>query len=133
MGLTYFGHPLSCAAALATLKIYFDENLIENSKNMGAVLGEGLEEIKKKNTIVGDVRYIGLFSVIELVQDRGTKEALQAELMNEIKSHLLADGLTTFINKNMVYICPPLCINQEELLTGLQIIDRAIGKVESRT
>jgi taurine--2-oxoglutarate transaminase len=133
MGLTYFGHPMSCAAAVATLKIYTEENLIENSKKVGAVLGEGLEEIKQKHAIVGDVRYIGLFSVIELVQDRETKEALQAGLMNEIKSHLLADGLTTFVNKNMVFICPPLCINQEELLTGLQIIDRAIGKVESRT
>ena len=133
MGLTYFGHPMSCAAAVATLKIYSQENLIENSKQLGYVLGERLEEIKQKHTIVGDVRYIGLFSVIELVKDRETKEPLQAELMGEIKSNLLAEGLTTFVNKNMVFICPPLCINQEELLTGLQIIDRAIGKVESRT
>jgi taurine--2-oxoglutarate transaminase len=133
MGLTYFGHPMSCAAAVATLKIYSQENLIENSKQLGHVLGESLEEIKQKHTIVGDVRYIGLFSVIELVKDRETKEPLQAELMGEIKSNLLAEGLTTFVNKNMVFICPPLCINQEELLTGLQIIDRAIGKVESRT
>lgn len=133
MGLTYFGHPMSCAAAVATLKIYSQENLIENSKQLGYVLGEGLEEIKQKHTIVGDVRYIGLFSVIELVKDRETKEPLQAELMGEIKSNLLAEGLTTFVNKNMVFICPPLCINQEELVTGLQIIARAIGKVESRT
>jgi len=133
MGLTYFGHPMSCAAAVATLKIYSQENLIENSKQLGHVLGERLEELKQKHTIVGDVRYIGLFSVIELVKDRETKEPLQAELMGEIKSNLLAEGLTTFVNKNMVFICPPLCINQEELLTGLQIIDRAIGKVESRT
>jgi taurine--2-oxoglutarate transaminase len=130
MGLTYFGHPMSCAAAVATLKIYSEENLIENSKRLGLVLGEGLEEIKKKHSTVGDVRYIGLFSVIELVRDRDTKEPLQAELMGEIKSSLLADGITTFINKNMVFICPPLCINQDELLIGLQIIDRAIGKIE---
>lgn len=133
MGLTYFGHPMSCAAAVATLKIYSQENLIENSKQLGYVLGEGLEEIKQKHTVVGDVRYIGLFSVIELVKDRETKEPLQAELMGEIKSNLLAEGLTTFVNKNMVFICPPLCINQEELVTGLQIIARAIGKVESRS
>lgn len=132
MGLTYFGHPLSCAAALATLKIYSDENLIANSRKLGYTLGERLEEIKRKHAIVGDVRYIGLFSVIELVKDRETKEPLEAGLMNEIRSHLLADGLTTFVNKNMVFICPPLCINLEELTTGLQIIDHAIGKVESR-
>ena len=133
MGLTYFGHPMSCAAAIATLKVYSEENLIENSTNMGIVLGEGLEEIKQKHTIVGDVRYIGLFSVIELVKDRETKEPLQAGLMSEIKSNLLAEGLTTFVNKNMIFICPPLCINQEELSIGLQIIDRTIGRVESLT
>jgi taurine--2-oxoglutarate transaminase len=131
MGLTYFGHPMSCAAAVATIKIYTEENLIENSKNMGNLLGERLEEIKNKHVIVGDVRYIGLFSVIELVQDRETKEPLKAEQMGRIKSNLLADGLTTFVNKNMVFICPPLCINQEELSTGLDIIDRAIEKVEN--
>jgi taurine--2-oxoglutarate transaminase len=130
MGLTYFGHPMSCAAAVATLKIYTEENLVENSKKLGSVLGEHLEEIKKKHAIVGDVRYIGLFSVIELVKDRETKEPLRSEQMGAIKSHLLADGLTTFVNKNMVFICPPLCINQEELITGLKIIDRAIGKIE---
>ena len=133
MGLTYFGHPMSCAAAIATLKVYSEENLIENSTNMGIVLGEGLEEIKQKHTIVGDVRYIGLFSVIELVKDRETKEPLQAGLMSEIKSNLLAEGLTTFVNKNMIFICPPLCISQEELSIGLQIIDRTIGRVESLT
>jgi len=131
LGLTYCGHPMSCAAAVATLKIYSEENLIENSKTMGVVLGEGLEEIKKKHAIVGDVRYIGLFSVIELVEDRETKDPLDAGRMGAIKSTLLADGLTTFVNKNMVFICPPLCINQGELLTGLQIIDRAIATVEN--
>jgi taurine--2-oxoglutarate transaminase len=131
MGLTYFGHPMSCAAAVETLKVYSEENLIENSKQMGKILGEGLEEMKKQHPYVGDVRYIGLFSVIELVKDRGTKEPLEAALMSEIKSKLLAEGLTTFVNKNMVFICPPLCINQEELITGLGIIDRAIAKIEN--
>lgn len=132
MGLTYFGHPMSCAAAVANLKIYSEENLIDNSKNLGIFLGENLEEIKQKHAIVGDVRYIGLFSVIELVKNRETKEPLHAEQMGAIKSNLLADGLTTFVNKNMVFICPPLCINQEELMTGLKIIDRAIGAIEHR-
>jgi taurine--2-oxoglutarate transaminase len=97
---------------------------------MGKILGERLEEIKKKHPSVGDVRYIGLFSVIELVKDRETKEPLEGALMGEIRSRMLADGLTTFVNKNMVFICPPLCIRQEELISGLQIIDRAITSVE---
>jgi taurine--2-oxoglutarate transaminase len=128
-GLTYFGHPMSCAAAIATLNVYEEECLIENSKQMGKVLGESLESIKQDYLIVGDVRYVGLFAVIELVDDRTTKQPLAPEIMAAIKSRLLADGLTTFINKNMIFVCPPLCINQGELISGMNIIRNALSKV----
>jgi taurine--2-oxoglutarate transaminase len=126
MGLTYFGHPMSCAAGIATLKVYKEEQLIENSREIGIVLGESLEAMKKKHPSVGDVRYIGLFSVLELVRDRVTKEPMDAHTMGAIKQRLLEEGLTTFVNKNMVFICPPLCIRRDEILDGLAIIDRAI-------
>lgn len=132
MGLTYFGHPLSCAAGVATLEVYEDENLIENSRQMGILLGESLEQLKQKHASVGDVRYIGLFAVLELVESRETKEPLNPVLMNEIKHSLLADGLTTFVNKNMVFICPPLTIQPNELRAGLEIVDRAISSSERR-
>jgi len=67
LGLTYSGHTLACATALATINVYKEDKLIENAKAMGKVLGEELEEIKAKHPSVGDVRYIGLFSVIEVV------------------------------------------------------------------
>jgi taurine---2-oxoglutarate transaminase len=126
MGLTYFGHPLSAAAAVATLQVYKEEKLVENSKRLGQVLAARLKELKDRHESIGDVRSIGLFSVIELVSERSSRQPMQATVMEAIKGRLFADGLTTFINKNMLFVCPPLCINEMELLDGLGIIERAI-------
>jgi taurine--2-oxoglutarate transaminase len=127
MGLTYFGHPLSAAAGVATLQVYQEEGLVANSKRLGQVLAARLQELKEKYPSVGDVRSIGLFSVIEMVSDRHSREVMPASVMDAIRGRLFADGLTTFINKNMVFVCPPLVINQTELLDGLDIIERAIA------
>jgi taurine---2-oxoglutarate transaminase len=127
MGLTYFGHPLSAAAAVATLQVYQEEGLVANSKRLGQVLAARLQEFKEKLPGVGDVRSIGLFSVIEMVSDPVSREPMGAAVMDAIRARLFADGLTTFINKNMIFVCPPLVINEAELLDGLQIIERAIA------
>lgn len=127
MGLTYTGHPLSCAAGIATLQVYHDEGLIENSRRLGEVLAGELRAMQARLPCVGDVRALGLFSALELVSDRSTRAPLEAERMGRIKARLLADGLTTFVNKNMVFACPPLCITQDELQAGLGIIERAIA------
>ena len=129
MGLTYYGHPMSCAAAIATLNVYREELLIENSRSMGMILGNSLRTLKEKHDRVGDVRSIGLFSTIELVQDRNSKEPFSSQSMNKIKDYLLSQGLSTYINKNMVFVCPPLCITEDELSTGLGIIENAISMV----
>ena len=126
MGLTYYGHAMSCAAGLATLDVYEVENLIENSRRMGEVLLEELRAIQSRLPVVGDVRGIGLFSVLELVSDRTTRAPLDTPTMGKIKSRLLQDGLSTFVNKNMVFACPPLCITRDEMLQGLKIIEGAI-------
>lgn len=126
MGLTYFGHPMSCAAGIATLKVYQDECVFDNVNTLSGVLGGELERLKASIPAVGDVRYIGLFSVIELVKDRETKEPMDAAVMNAIRSRMAADGLTTFVSKNMVFVCPPLIITRGELLDGLAIVERAI-------
>ncbi len=127
MGLTYYGHPLSCAAGIATLQVYQDEDLVGNSERLGKVLAAELGRMKERHAAIGDVRCIGLFSTIELVKDRTTREPMDAATMNAIKARLLADGLTTFVSRNMVFACPPLVINRDELLTGLGIIERAIA------
>jgi taurine---2-oxoglutarate transaminase len=132
MGLTYFGHPMSCAAAIATLNIYKEEHLVENSRKLGAVLKNALGGMKARHPSVGDVRSIGLFAVIELVNDRASHEPLDVATMNAIKNRLQSEGLVTFVNKNMVFICPPLIITQDELSTGLDIVDRSLLFADER-
>jgi taurine--2-oxoglutarate transaminase len=126
MGLTYFGHPMSCAAGVATIDVYKDENLIDHSAELGVVLGDALEEIRRKHASVGDIRYIGLFSVIELVKDRKSKERMDVGVMNQVKGQMQSEGLTTFVSKNMIFIVPPLVISKTELMDGLDIIERAL-------
>lgn len=125
-GLTYYGHPMSCAAGIAVLNTYREENILDNVRKIGKVLGEELEEIKKRHKSVGDVRYIGLFSVIELVKDQVTKEKMDPQVMNAIRGQLVHDGLTTFVSKNLIFACPPLVINKDELMEGLGIIEKAL-------
>ena len=132
MGLTYSGHPMSCAAGVAAINAYKEDGMIENSKVLGKVLGEELERIKQAHVSVGDVRYIGLFSLLELVKDRTTKEPMDAATMNAIRSQLVAEGLTTFISQSWIFACPPLCITRDELLTGLNIVEKALAIADAK-
>lgn len=134
-GLTYSAHPLSCAAGVAVIKVYEEDGLIKNAAEMGVHLGKRLEELKSKHISVGDVRYIGLFSVIEVVKDRSTKtpiatrNARGAELakMNQVGKFLRENGLFTFIKANLIFIVPPLCITKTQVDEGLEIIDQALN------
>jgi taurine--2-oxoglutarate transaminase len=97
---------------------------------MGKYLGERLEEIKRHHVSVGDVRYIGLFSVLELVANRESKEIMSTSVMGEVGKVLRENGLFTFIMSNtmgsMVFIVPPLCITKEQIDEGLVIVDKAL-------
>jgi taurine--2-oxoglutarate transaminase len=130
-GLTYSGHALACAAALATIQVYEEDGLIENAAALGNYLGEALEDIRERHPSVGDVRYIGLFSTIELVRDRVSKEPFPPAVMGEIGKVLIENGLFTFIMAkdlgSMVFVVPPLCITREQLDEGLGIIELALG------
>ncbi|HNO31781.1 MAG TPA: aminotransferase class III-fold pyridoxal phosphate-dependent enzyme, partial [Anaerolineales bacterium] len=129
-GLTYNGHALACAAALATIDVYGEDGLIENARAMGNYLGECLEDIKSRHASVGDVRYIGLFSTIELVADQNTREIMSSAVMAEVGKTLRENGLFTFIMANnmgsMVFVVPPLCITREQLDEGLAIVEKAL-------
>jgi taurine--2-oxoglutarate transaminase len=129
-GLTYSGHPLACAAGVAAIETLEADGLIQNATETGKYLGERLEEIKQNHPCVGDVRYIGLFSALELVKDRKTKEPMPPAVMGEIGKSLRANGLFTFIFStpqiSMVFVVPPLCITPEQLDEGLAIIERAL-------
>lgn len=133
-GLTYSAHPLACAAGIATLQVYDGDDLITNAAHLGKHLDQQLETLKSRHPSVGDVRYIGLFSVIELVKDKKTNEPLvtrnaSAEslaIMKEVGAFLRKNGLFTFIKANMIFIVPPLCISAKQLDEGLEIIDQAL-------
>lgn len=137
-GLTYSAHPLSCAAGVATIKVYEEDGLIENSAKVGEHLGVRLEEMKAKHASVGDVRYIGLFSVIEVVKDKTSKEPIatrnatvaEMAVMNEVGKFLRENGLFTFIKANMIFLVPPLSITKEQLDEGLEIVDRALNIID---
>ncbi len=123
-GLTYSGHPLACAAALATIQVYDDDRLMENAIQTGHLLGERLEEIKNKHASVGDVRYIGLFTAIEIVKNRKTKVTIDP--LNETAKFLRDHGLFTFIFHNVIFVVPPLCITVEQIDEGLAIVEKAL-------
>lgn len=127
-GLTYSGHPLACAAGVATLEVYEKDHLIENAVTTGAYLGKCLEEIKINHPSVGDVRYIGLFSAIEIVKNRVTKQP--ANSMIAFSKYLKDNGLFTFIfttrDQSIVFVVPPLCITSAQIDAGLDIITTAL-------
>lgn len=138
-GLTYSGHPMGCAAACATIDVYKEEKLIENSQEMGKVLSGILENLKEKHPCVGDVRCIGLFSAIELVKDKGTKEPLvpygkdPEGTMKKILSILKSEGFWNYSHDNVVIIAPPLTIKEDELKEAMDIMDRVLYFVDDMT
>ena len=123
-GLTYSGHPLACAAAAATINVYTEDRLFQNAVAVGKYLGERLEESKLNHMSVGDVRYIGLFTAIEVVKNRTTKQPIDPLL--ETSKYLKDNGLFTFIFHNVLFIVPPLCINRAQIDEGLDIIEKAL-------
>ncbi|MBU0763195.1 MAG: aminotransferase class III-fold pyridoxal phosphate-dependent enzyme [Bacteroidetes bacterium] len=135
LGLTYSAHAVSCAAALATIKVYEEEKLLENATIVGKYLDERLAQLMEKHPSIGDVRNTGLFGVIELVKNRKTKEpvtpwnaaAKDMEATNRMNAKIRELGLFTFIRWNWIFIAPPLCITKEQLDEGLEIISKTVS------
>ena len=133
-GLTYGGHAMGCAAAIACINVYKEDNLIARAKEMGKYLGEWHEKLKAKHPSVGQVRYIGMFSIIEVVKNRKTREpmapfnakASEMGAMGVINKFFRDNGLYTFVRWNNILVNPPLIITKEELDEGMEIIDRAL-------
>ena len=134
-GLTCSGHPLACATALATLAVYEEERVFENVERQGAYLAERLEAMRAKYACVGDARHKGLFSMLELVRDKTTKEPLvpyggSAPEMVKLASYLKSRHLHTFTRFGMFFVAPPLIITREELEYGLSIIEEALAELD---
>lgn len=135
-GLTYSGHPLACAAGVACVNYYEENNILENVKKSGKVLGCILEELKAKHLCVGDVRYIGLFSAVELVKDKETKEALVPYgkdpdgVMGKIIGMLKERKFMTYSHENMILVAPPLIITEAQIKEELAKLDEVLGIVD---
>ncbi len=136
-GHTYSGHPMCIAAGLAAVRAYKDEGLFERGLEIEGWLREGLSAIAKKRSIVGDVRGLGAFFVIELVKDRGTREPLVAwhgegpGVMKTLYAELRKRGVYTFGKFNCTMIAPPLTVKREELEEGLAALDASLGVLEA--
>ncbi|GAB3848406.1 aminotransferase class III-fold pyridoxal phosphate-dependent enzyme [Nesterenkonia populi] len=132
-GLTYSGHPLAAAAAVATIRAMAEEEMVENAARLGEhVIGPKLQQIRENHPSVGDVRGTGAFWAVELVQDRATREPLAPygqthEVMGRIVAACKERGVLPFVNMNRIHVCPPLNIAEEEITFGLDVLDEVLA------
>lgn len=130
-GLTYNSHPMGCAAALATIRVYEEDHLIENAKKMGAVMRKLLADLQAKHRSVGAVRSIGLFGIVELIRNRKAKQPMApfngtSEEMAGLGRFFREQGLYTFVRWNTFFTNPPLCIDEQQMREAFAIIDRGL-------
>lgn len=132
-GLTYCGHPLSCAAGLAALRAYEQDNLIERSRTLGQHLFNELQAMQSRHAVIGDVRGgHGLFAVIELVADRATREPLSPwpktpDTLNALVDAAMAEGVSFACRGNLILLAPPLVIDEQDLTDALALLDRLLA------
>ena len=131
-GLTYSGHPVACAAALATIAVYEEDDLIARAAQTGELLAALHADLTRRHPSVGAARSIGLFGVIELVRDRRTMEPMApfngtSPEMTALAGFFRDEGLFTFVRWNYFFTNPPLCITEHDLREGVDIIDRGLA------
>ncbi|GAA4797121.1 aspartate aminotransferase family protein [Streptomyces ziwulingensis] len=141
-GLTYSGHPLACAAAVATLGVMAEEGVVENAARLGEhVVGPALRELAGRHPSVGEVRGVGMFWALELVRDRETREPLvpynatgEANApMAAFAAAAKAHGLWPFVNMNRTHVVPPCNVSEAELKEGLAALDAALSVADEHT
>jgi len=134
-GLTYSGHPLACAAGLACIGEYERAGILEHVVTVGKLLGKILESLRE-HPCVGDVRCIGLFSGVELVKDKLTREAIVPYgkdpdgIMGKISKKLASRGFMTYTHENVVIVAPPLIITEAQLTEELAKLDEVLSEVD---
>ena len=134
-GLTYSGHPLACAAGVASIEAFREEGIVENAAAMGDVLAAELPKLAERHPSIGETRGLGLFWGIELVRDRASREMLvpfnaageAAAPVTRITKAAMERGLYLFVHWNVIVIAPPLTITREELAEGLAVLDEVLA------
>ena len=135
-GLTYSGHPLACAAAVATITTMADEGIVEHAKRIGdEVLRPGLARLADRHKVIGEVRGAGVFFALDLVSDRATKEPLApyggtSETMATLGAAMRAEGLLPFMNYHRLHVVPPCTIGEDEAIEALARLDRALEAID---
>ncbi|WP_081893633.1 aspartate aminotransferase family protein [Actinoalloteichus caeruleus] len=139
-GLTYSGHPLACAAGVASIQVFEETDLLRRVRRLGSeVVEPALRELAERHPSVGHVRGRGLFWAVELVRDRDTREPLvpfnasgaDAAPMNQLAAAMRANGVWPFVNMNRLHLAPPLVISEEELALGLKALDEALAVTDA--
>jgi taurine--2-oxoglutarate transaminase len=135
-GLTYSGHPLACASAVASIQIFKEEGIIEHARSLGEdVIGPALRTLAQRHPSVGEVRGLGAFWALELVRDRETREPLvpfnasgaAAAPMVEFATACKQRGLWPFTHFNRVHVVPPCTTSPAEVAEGIAILDEALA------
>ena len=134
-GLTYSGHPLACATAVATLDVMAEENMVEHAAHIGEnVLGPGLRALAERHPMIGEVRGLGVFWALDLVKDRKTREPIApyggtSAVMNELVAGCKKRGLMPFTNYNRMHVVPPCNVSEVEVKDGLAIMDEVFSEI----
>jgi taurine--2-oxoglutarate transaminase len=130
-GLTYSSHPLACAAALATIAVYEEDDLIDRARRTGVLMADLLSDLALRHPSVGAVRSLGLFGIVELVREREKRTPMApfggtSPEMTALGQFFRQEGLFTFLRWNYFFTNPPLPISESELREGFAIIDRGL-------
>ena len=134
-GLTYSGHPLACASAVAAIEVMEDEKIIEHATEIGkSVIGPALNELAQKHKLIGDIRGLGVFWGMDLVTDRATKSPLApyggtSTAMSELVAACKKRGLLPFVHFNRMHIVPPCNVSAAEIAEGIAIIDEGLTEI----
>jgi len=136
-GLTYSGHPLTCAAGLAAIRAYEDEKLIERSRRLGSAMLLELKRLQQQHRVIGDVRGgHGLFAIVELVSDPISRAPLAPwpetpPQLTALVQKARALGVSFAVRGNLIILAPPLVIEERELSDALALLDRLLSEMES--
>lgn len=134
-GLTYSGHPLACASAVASINVMRAEGIIDSARALGSdVIGPELRALAERHPSVGDVRGLGVFWALELVRNRSTREPLvpynaagpDAAPMTELVAACKARGLWPFAHFNRLHVVPPCTTTADEVRDGIAVLDEVL-------
>ena len=129
-GLTYSGHPLAMASIVATLDAMEDEGIVDNARTIGADhIGPGLAALAEKHPMIGDVRGVGVFWALDLVDDRASKDPVSGATIAQLKKELMSRGLLPFAADNRIHVVPPCIVTEDEVAQALAIYDEAFAAV----